>query len=89
MLIDLSDLDKAEHLLDSILKESPEYSDALINKSRLLSIKNSPDAKSSTTSYNTASTLDDDPLMLAFTEEEVEKFGRIKPLSPILHLSKQ
>ena len=78
LLIDLSDLEKAEHLLDSILKESPEYPDALINKSRLLSIKNSPAPKSSTTSNNFASTLDDDPLMLAFTEEEVEKFGRIK-----------
>ena len=78
LLIDLSDFDKAELLLDSILKESPEYPDALINKSRLHSIKNSPALEPSTSPSPSLSPLDDDPLMLAFTEEEVEKFGRIK-----------
>ena len=78
LLIDLLEFNRAESILNSILQDSPDFKDAHINLSRLHALKGSSNPIPKVQSDVKVASLEQDPLMLAFTDEEVENFGRIK-----------
>ena len=73
LLIDMQDLDQAESILQSILKEMPEYVDARTNLERLYLAKRHKEAGRHVNDQNSASWQPADPLLLAFSDEEVRR----------------
>ena len=73
LLIDLRDFDKAESILKSILEEMPDYSDARTNLERLYLAKRHNEAGSHINEQTSASWQPADPLLLAFSDEEVRR----------------
>ena len=85
LLIDLNRLASAESILIDLLKIDPTYADAQANLNRLKFIASndisSSQIKSELPSHRSDSVQDfesigEDPLFLAFSDNEVEKFGR-------------
>ena len=73
LLIDLKEFPDAEKLLQEILSISPDFGDAVQNMLRLNSLKEMHSApKSSTSEWSFA-----DPLLLAFSEEEVLRSNQL------------
>ena len=99
LLIDLERFNEAETILSNILSIDPEYEDAKANFNRLKFSQQSNSTKvsrnDSSTSYlvdeNSPPRLDNtyglDPLLLAFDDQEVEQFGRLKKGQPTLNAS--
>ena len=82
LLIDLKDYAKAESILLELLSDNPDYEDAKVNlqrlseKRRLQQLQSDDDHSVESTTWSLA-----DPLMLAFSEEEVHH-TRPKSLDP-------
>lgn len=91
LLIDLKRFSEASTLLDGIVSKHPDYQDAVQNLKRSRSLHSfSPstpnDNQPHTVNSNPISVVDSndnllDPLLMAFTHEEVKSHGRVKPLS--------
>ena len=80
LLIDLEELVEARKILEELLGENPNYSDARANLNRLEFRENMASTSQeplSNTSDNIQSWMPNDPLMLAFAEEEVRKAGAV------------
>ena len=84
LLIDLSRFTEAEKILSKLLAINPNYEDARLNLNRLkfkLDSNTSPQNNSSEKSVPN-SNLDFDPLELAFSDDEVKNYGRLKQSNP-------
>lgn len=91
LLIDLKNFTEASTLLSGVISKNPDYTDALDNLKRIRSLQSLD--KSSSGLIQPAAGLSSsvvdfiskdsllDPLLLAFTSEEVNLHGRVKPLS--------
>lgn len=78
LLIDIGELDKARMILERLVKEIPEYKDARTNLNRLIfreSDANGNSRKIFTAIQTSENWVPDDPLMLAFSDEEVTRSG--------------
>ena len=81
LLIDLKKFTEAHEILDKLISDHPSYQDALTNMARLKSLVEL--ASDSKQDYSSIQASNDsqvsntlDPLMLAFTEEEVQRFKK-------------
>lgn len=82
LLIDLCEFEEASTILDDILLEKPDFQDAITNKNRLNFCISHVSAQPSHSTNDTPSIPSDfNPLKLAFSDDEVSKFGRIKNVS--------
>ena len=86
LLIDLNEIDEARRILEDLLAEDPNYGDARANFNRLNFREQKPSSAQSAESLLASAQLQDtsstnwmpeDPLMLAFAEDEVKKAGAI------------
>lgn len=88
VLIDMGRLDKAKSMLLGVLDKNPNYIDAQSNLNRIifLETQSSPPAASNPTTQGISNTESDpmalnfdlsNPLLLAFTDEEVKHYGRL------------
>tara|TARA_Y100001954_G_C15805475_1_gene602387 strand:- start:1381 stop:2403 length:1023 start_codon:yes stop_codon:yes gene_type:complete len=73
LLIDLQDFDSAESILQSIVEEMPDYADAKTNLERLYLAKRHNEAGILVNEQTSASWQPADPLLLAFSDEEVRR----------------
>ena len=82
LLIDQQSFDEAESILKDLLKKNPDYEDAKVNLNRLNFQRNLA-ASAPSESQSSAPTLDDnsdrfiDPLIAAFSDEEVALAGGV------------
>ncbi|WP_071991474.1 M48 family metallopeptidase [Synechococcus sp. CC9616] len=90
LLIDMHEFSKAEAILLKLLKENPEYEDAKENSKRLDAVRslfskaNSSNANIASSDSVSDNTLPSqkailDPLMRAFSRDEVKNHGRLAP----------
>jgi Tfp pilus assembly protein PilF len=70
LLIDLNRYEEASVILDDLLKDNPSYSDALINKNRLVAAINNAENSQTNVSIDEPFKLSD-PLLLSFADDEV------------------
>ncbi|MDA9638936.1 tetratricopeptide repeat protein [Synechococcus sp. AH-779-G23] len=78
LLIDLDDLPEARVILDALISENPDYDDARSNLNRL-SFRENQSKKDSpfNSTVEPGNWIPGDPLMLAFSEEEVKLAGAV------------
>jgi len=85
LLIDLGRFEEAREILTHLLKEAPDYADARANMNRL-SFQNGTQKNDSVASDQSSEPVQGwslaDPLLLAFSEEEVDSYGLRKPAQP-------
>ena len=84
LLIDLNEPDDARKILEDLLSENPEYADARANLNRLVfrEQKNSTAQATESAVISAKSWMPEDPLMLAFAEEEVMQAGAVAVNKP-------
>jgi len=78
LLIDIGELDKARMILENLVKENPKYDDARTNLNRLdfrISDKRHGSEKVPDKNPKSEDWIPGDPLMLAFSDEEVTRSG--------------
>ncbi len=84
LLIDLSEFDKAQVLLDGILSVVPDFEDAIQNLNRLKHLKSVQFNSNKSSLVGTADECKlGDPLLLAFGDEEVKRSSKRYQLSPL------
>lgn len=82
LLIDLGRFDEAREILTRLLDEQPDYDDARTNLNRLSFLNQSSPPQSSQVQQSRETVQGwslADPLLLAFSEEEVSQYGLRKP----------
>ena len=82
LLIDLSNYDEAEKILDSVLLQNPDYHDAQVNLNRLryqrsAPIQDAPVPQQQSQSPSNDNSPFDDPIHAAFSDEEVSLAGGV------------
>lgn len=82
LLIDLHEFDEARKILNIIIELSPDYVEAHTNLSRLEVLANLSSLNPVSPTSNISSSVDFDPLLLAFSEQEVSEYGRIHANPP-------
>ena len=84
LLIDLGEIHEAVSILEPIVLSNPNYSDALENLNRAKFLLESPsNSNNSSVSVQELQSFTDtvdlwDPMLIAFSDEEVAQYGRIK-----------
>ena len=83
LLIDLKSYDEAKVILEDLLNDDPNYTDASVNLNRLsFFLQNTVEAKSTSTLLKSSNEALD-PLLQAFDEFEVANYGRLKNDNPV------
>jgi Flp pilus assembly protein TadD len=85
LLIDLGELAEARRLLEALLAENPTYEDARANLNRLQFREQQQAPAATVPAATVQSWMPQDPLMLAFAEEEVRQAGGVAVAAPPTH----